>query len=133
MIDCSSSCSLHFYYFSISDFFKILRKNHNVTDGRADGKMDNVKTVYPLKLRFAGGITIWSQIRSKLDQIQPWNAELASLDQFTKSFTYLRTIQNILMTSWLSGERSLSFGLLFIHLFPHRFWVLVSAASIRRF
>ena len=29
--------------------------------------------------------------------------------------TYLRTIQNILMTCWLSGERSLPFGLL-VHL-----------------
>ena len=28
------------------------------------------------------------------------------------NFTYLRTIQNILMTRWLSGERSLPFGLL---------------------
>ena len=29
-----------------------------------------------------------------------------------KSFTYLRTSQNILMTCWLLGERSLPFGLL---------------------
>ena len=47
----------------------------------------------------------------KFDQIQPWSAELAALDQFKKSFTYSRTIQNILMTCWLSGELSLPFGL----------------------
>ena len=27
------------------------------TDGRTDGRTDNVKTVYPLKTKFAGGIT----------------------------------------------------------------------------
>ena len=41
-----------------------------------------------------------------------YRAELADLDQLEKPFTYLRTIQNILMTCWLSGERSLPFGLL---------------------
>ena len=43
-----------------------------------------------------------------------WTAELAALDQLKKSVTYLRTIQNILMTCWLSGERSLPFGLLVV-------------------
>ena len=43
---------------------------------------------------------------------QPWTAELAALDRVTKYFTYLRTIQNILMTCWLTGERLLPFGLL---------------------
>ena len=33
-----------------------------------------------------------------------------ALDQLKKSFTYLRTIQNILMTCWLSGEHSLPFA-----------------------
>ena len=28
------------------------------TDGRTDGRTDNVKTVYPLQTKFAGGITI---------------------------------------------------------------------------
>ena len=37
-------------------------------------------------------------------------AELAAHDNFF--FTNLRTIQDILMTFWLSGERSLPFGLL---------------------
>ena len=40
--------------------------------------------------------------------------ELAALDQFKKYFTYLRTIQNILMTCWLSCEQSLPFGLLLL-------------------
>ena len=31
------------------------------------------------------------------------------------SFTYLRTYSNILMTCWLSGERSLPFGLLVLN------------------
>ena len=56
--------------------------------------------------------TIMSRMISKFSQIQPWTAEFAALDQLKKSFTYLRTIQKILMTSWLSGERSLPFGLL---------------------
>ena len=56
--------------------------------------------------------TIKSRISSKLGQIQPWTAELAALDQLKKSFTYLRAIQNNLMTCCLSGEQSLPFGLL---------------------
>ena len=56
--------------------------------------------------------TIQSQMSYKFGQIQPWTAELAALDQLKKSFTYLRTTQNMLMTCWLSGERSLPFGLL---------------------
>ena len=56
--------------------------------------------------------TVKSSISSKFDQIHPCTAELAALDRLKKSFTYLRTIQNILMmTSWLPGERSLPFGL----------------------
>ena len=43
---------------------------------------------------------------------QPWTAELAALDCLKKSYTSLRPIQNILKTCWLSGERSLPFGLL---------------------
>ena len=57
--------------------------------------------------------TVKYWISSKFGQIQPCTAELAALDRLKKSLTYLRTIQNILMmTSWLPGERSLSFGLL---------------------
>ena len=57
--------------------------------------------------------TIKSLMSSKFGKIQPWTADLAALDRLKNlSFTYLRTIQNILMTCWLSGERSLPFGLL---------------------
>ena len=31
------------------------------TDGRTDGRTDNVKTVYPLQTKFAGGIISFSQ------------------------------------------------------------------------
>ena len=34
---------------------ELLRKQ-SVTDGRTHGRMDNVKTVYPLQTKFAGGI-----------------------------------------------------------------------------
>ena len=37
--------------------FELLRKQ-SVTGGRTDGRMDNVKTVYPLQTKFAGGIII---------------------------------------------------------------------------
>ena len=48
----------------------------------------------------------------KSSQIKPWTAELDGLDQLKKTFTYLRTIKNILITCWLAAERSLSFELL---------------------
>ena len=32
------------------------------TDGRTDGRTDNVKTVYPLQTKFAGGIKITFQL-----------------------------------------------------------------------
>ena len=51
-------------------------------------------------------------MRSKFDQIRSWTAELAALEPLEKSFTYLRTIQDVSMTCWLSGERLLPFGLL---------------------
>ena len=44
--------------------------------------------------------TIKSRRSSKFSQIQPLNAELDALDQLKKSFTYLKIIQNILMTCW---------------------------------
>ena len=49
---------------------------------------------------------------SKFDQIRSWTAELAALEPLENSFTYLRTIQDVSMTCWLSGERSLPFWLL---------------------
>ena len=54
-----------------------------------------------------------SQMSSKFNQFQAWNVELAALDQLKKIF-YFKTIQNILMTCWLSGEQLLPFGLLVI-------------------
>ena len=55
--------------------FELLRKQ-SVTDGRTDGRMDartdgrtdNVKTVYPLQTKFAGGITsVLKALPGKLD------------------------------------------------------------------
>ena len=34
------------------------------TDGRTDGRTDNVKTVYPLQTKFAGGIMKFSEFQS---------------------------------------------------------------------
>ena len=33
-------------------------RTHGHTDGRMDGRTDNVKTVYPLQTKFAGGINM---------------------------------------------------------------------------
>ena len=33
-------------------------KHYGRTDARTDGRTDNVKTVYPLQTKFAGGITM---------------------------------------------------------------------------
>ena len=38
------------------------------TDGRTDGRTDNVKTVYPLQTKFAGGI-----IKVIIRQADPYN------------------------------------------------------------
>ena len=40
------------------------------------------------------------------------NTEYAPIERLKKTFTYLKTILNIFMTCWLSGERLLPFGLL---------------------
>ena len=71
-----------------------------------------VNTLAPSFLIGSSFLQITRMMNLKLGQIQPWTAELAALDHVTKSLTYLRTIQNILMTCWLSGEGSLPFGLL---------------------
>ena len=55
----------------------------------------------------------------KFDQIRSWTAELAALEPLEKSFTYLRTIQDVSMTCWLSGERSLPFGLFVLIFAPN--------------
>ena len=56
--------------------------------------------------------TIKSRMSLKFGQTQPWTVELAALDQLKKILYLLENIQNILMTCWLSGERSLPFWLL---------------------
>ena len=40
-------------------------KRYGRTHGRTDGRTDNVKTVYPLQTKFAGGIIILSEEYSK--------------------------------------------------------------------
>ena len=57
---------------------------------------------------------------SKFDQFQAWTVELAALDQL-KKVLYFKTVQNILMTCWLSGERSLPFGLLVLFSYMESF------------
>ena len=37
-------------------------KRYGRTDARTDGRTDNVKTVYPLQTKFAGGIKIAIQL-----------------------------------------------------------------------
>ena len=53
---------------------------------------------------------IISRTSSNFVQIRPRTEELAALECLKNSFTYLRTIQNIFMTCWLSGERLLPCG-----------------------
>ena len=48
------------------------------------------------------------------------NANLAPIERLKKSFTYLRTIQNIFMTCWLSAERSLPLGYLYLLIHKYR-------------
>ena len=71
-----------------------------------------VNTLAPSFLIGSTWTTVKFWISSIFGQIQPYTAELAALDRLKKSFTYLRRIQNSFMTCWLSGERSLPFGLL---------------------
>ena len=47
---------------------KCYGRTHGHTDGRMDGRTDNVKTVYPLQTKFAGGIMI-------LHHYIDWNSE----------------------------------------------------------
>ena len=75
--------------------------------------------------------TIKSRMSSKFDQIRPWSVELAALERLKKSFTYtyLRTIQNIFMTCWLAGERSLPFGLLVKWMASWESWLFAYAKT----
>ena len=56
-----------------------------------------------------------SLISSKFGHIQPCTAELAALDRLKQSFTYLRSIQNILMTCSQVSDRC-PLGYLFLYL-----------------
>ena len=55
------------------------------TDGRTDGRTDNVKTVYPLQTKFAGGIikhsswifTFWKRLEH---QILGFTVSIATVD-----------------------------------------------------
>ena len=40
-------------------------KRYGRTDGRTDARTDNVKTVYPLQTKFAGGIKIFTILYQK--------------------------------------------------------------------
>ena len=53
----------------------------------------------------------------KFDLIQSWTVELAALEPLER-IHYMRTIHDICMTRWLSGERLMPFGLLVILLMP---------------
>ena len=39
--------------------------------GRTDAQTDNVKTVYPLQTKFAGGIIIWEPQRDQVSDVTP--------------------------------------------------------------
>ena len=69
-----------------------------------------LNTLVPLFL--IGSSSFLQVARTTIKFRMSLTVELAALDQLKKSFTYLRTIQNILMTCWLSGEQSLPFALL---------------------
>ena len=55
--------------------------------------------------------TIWSRMSLKFGRIQPWTAELAALDQF---INLLLENYSKYFDDFLSGERSLPFGLLVV-------------------
>ena len=55
--------------------FELLRKQ-SVTDGRTDARTDNVKTVYPLQKKFAGGINRLSFIGRSSEVIKKFHAQL---------------------------------------------------------
>ena len=68
-------------------------KRYGWTDGRTDGRTDNVKTVYPLQTKFAGGIKkkVFIIIMSLWEQMTPMKWPIwthgAWLAGFTKGNT----------------------------------------------
>ena len=76
--------------------FELLRKQsvtdgrtdgrmHGRTDARTDGRTDNVKTVYPLQTKFAGGIMKYRSMRS---DDRSWPIRLADLSKCYDSCNY---------------------------------------------
>ena len=45
-------------------------KRYGRTDTRTDGRTDNVKTVYPLQTKFAGGITMVLKTNGSLMKVE---------------------------------------------------------------
>ena len=69
-------------------------KCYGRTDARMDGRTDNVKTVYPLQTKFAGGIIIDTEaiIRSQIQHFEAdflWKVSLKILNSgmILKTFT----------------------------------------------
>ena len=67
-------------------------KRYGRTDARTDGRMDNVKTVYPLQTKFAGGITICMLCNFQQDQTLLWTcvacAHLRCINNHYAKFEY---------------------------------------------
>ena len=70
------------------------------TDGRTDGRTDNVKTVYPLQTKFAGGITntfiggspnISLMFRLNVELVKHCNTIVPTVERANKS-EYLYTV-----------------------------------------
>ena len=47
-------------------------KRYGRTDERTHGRTDNVKTVYPLQTKFAGGIIMPLSVKASEHIISPW-------------------------------------------------------------
>ena len=81
-------------------------KRYGRTDGRTDARTDNVKTVYPLQTKFAGGIKIHPEdYRCARMSMQAWKE---SLYMFLKHCGLLYARWDTCRTSWLKLFRSSS-------------------------
>ena len=62
---------------------------HGRTDARTDGRTDNVKTVYPLQTKFAGGIIMWGpefpMLFNKIHDQRPYDSGLFSFMKVAES------------------------------------------------
>ena len=87
--------------------FELLRKQ-SVTDGRTDARTDartdNVKTVYPLQTKFAGGIKIaiiWSYMFAKLQIIDAcWVSKPSVANKINDCTFLLRMLYSDFPVSW---------------------------------